>query len=57
MLSLSRLSRAQRYRDQPKGTCMRNVTQAQCNHIADDLNHRPRKRFGYDTPAKLYHRN
>jgi IS30 family transposase len=41
----------------PKGTCMRAVTQAQCDHIADDLNNRPRKRFGYDTPAKLYHRN
>ena len=25
----------------PKGTCMRNVTQAQCNHIADDVNNRP----------------
>ncbi len=39
----------------PKGTCMRNLTQAQCNHIADDLNHRPRKRHGFDTPANLYH--
>jgi transposase, IS30 family len=41
----------------PKGACMSKVTQAQCNHIADDLNHRPRKRFGFNTPAKLYHRN
>ena len=41
----------------PKGTCMSTVTQAQCNHIADDLNHRPRKRFGFDTPAALYLRN
>lgn len=41
----------------PKGTCMRAVTQAQCDHIADDLNNRPRKRFGYVTPAKLYHRS
>ena len=41
----------------PRGACMRNVTQAQCDHIADDLNHRPRKRFGFDTPAVLYHRN
>jgi transposase, IS30 family len=40
----------------PKGTCMRAVTQAQCDHIADDLNNRPRKRFGFDTPATLYHR-
>lgn len=41
----------------PKGTCMRSVTQAQCDHIADDLNNRPRKRLGFNTPAKLYHRN
>ena len=41
----------------PKGVCMSGVTQMQCDHIADDLNHRPRKRFGFDTPAALYHRN
>ena len=41
----------------PKGLCMSTVTQAQCDHIADDLNHRPRKRFGFDTPATLYQRN
>jgi IS30 family transposase len=41
----------------PKGMCMRTVTQAQCDHIADDLNNRPRKRHGFDTPHKLYHRN
>ena len=29
----------------PKGTCMSNVTQAQCDHIADDLNNRPSKRL------------
>src|SRR5436305_8193463 len=39
----------------PKGTCMSTVTQAQCDHIADDLNHRPRKTHGFDTPAVLYH--
>jgi len=41
----------------PKGTCMSAVTQTQCDHIADDLNNRPRKRFGFNTPASLYHRN
>ena len=41
----------------PKGTCMSTVTQARCNQIADDLNHRPRKRHGFKTPAALYHRN
>jgi IS30 family transposase len=41
----------------PKGACMRNLTQAQCDQIASDLNHRPRKRFAFDTPAALYSRN
>ena len=41
----------------PKGTCMRNVTQVRCDQIADDLNHRPRKRLDFDTPASRYHRN
>jgi transposase, IS30 family len=40
----------------PKGTCMSMVTQAQCDHIVDDLNNRPRKRLGFNTPADLYHR-
>ena len=41
----------------PKGTCMSAVTQAQCDHIVDDLNNRPRKRLGFNTPAALYHRH
>jgi IS30 family transposase len=41
----------------PKGTCMSTVTQGRCNQIAHDLNHRPRKRHGFKTPAALYHRN
>lgn len=41
----------------PKGTCMSAVTQAQCDHIAEDLNNRPRKRLGFSTPAELYHRH
>jgi IS30 family transposase len=41
----------------PKGTCMSSLTQAQCDHIANDLNNRPRKRYGFSTPAELYHRN
>ena len=41
----------------PKGTCMSAVTQSQCDHIADDLNNRPRKRLGFKTPAQLYHSN
>jgi len=35
----------------PKGTCMSDVTQARCDHIANDLNTRPRKRHGYSTQA------
>ena len=41
----------------PKGTCMSSVTQTQCDHIVDDLNNRPRKRLGFNTPADLYHRH
>jgi len=41
----------------PRGMCMRNVTQSRYDQIADDLNHRPRKRFDFDTPAALYLRN
>jgi len=41
----------------PKGSCMSSVTQAQCDHIVDDLNNRPRKRLGFNTPAQLYHRH
>lgn len=40
----------------PKGACMRTLTQAQCDRIADDLNNRPRKRHDYKTPSDLYHR-
>jgi len=40
----------------PKGTCMRSVTQAQCDQISEDLNNRPRKRHGFKTPADRYHR-
>ena len=39
----------------PKGICLRSLTQAQCDRIADDLNNRPRKRLGFKTPAQLYH--
>lgn len=38
----------------PKGSCMKNVTQAQCNAIAKKLNDRPRKRHGYRTPNELF---
>jgi IS30 family transposase len=41
----------------PKGLCMKKITQAQCDRIPDDLNHRPRRRHGFDTPAALYERH
>ncbi len=41
----------------PKGMCLRDVTQAQCNAIEDDLNNRPRKRHAFSTPAQLYYRS
>lgn len=41
----------------PKGTCMSNVSQRQCDHIANDLNSRPRKRHGFKTPGSQYYRH
>jgi len=38
----------------PKGMCMRSVTQAHCDYIANKINTRPRKRYGYKTPKELY---
>jgi IS30 family transposase len=36
----------------PKGTGLSAWTPAQLRHIADELNDRPRKRFGYHTPRE-----
>ena len=40
----------------PKGQCMRNITQADCDWIANRLNNRPRKRYGFKTPNELFWR-
>jgi IS30 family transposase len=37
----------------PKGTCLRDVTQAHCDRIARALNSRPRKRHNYKTPEQV----
>lgn len=37
----------------PKRTCMRKLTQQQCNAIAEKINNRPRKRLGYLTPKEF----
>ncbi|WP_111640280.1 IS30 family transposase [Marinimicrobium alkaliphilum] len=39
----------------PKGTSMENLTQQQCDHIANELNSRPRKRHQYHSPSELYY--
>jgi transposase, IS30 family len=39
----------------PKGTCLRELTQAQCTAIAEQLNNRPRLRLGFRTPNEVYH--
>lgn len=41
----------------PKGKCMSNVTQAQCDWIAAELNHRPRERLGFRTPNEAFARS
>jgi IS30 family transposase len=38
----------------PKGETMAGVTQRQCDQIADRLNSRPRKRYGYKTPNQCF---
>ena len=38
----------------PKRTSLAEVTQADCDEIADKLNARPRKRLGYKTPEECY---
>ena len=40
----------------PKGSCMRHVTQAHCDRIAERLNTRPRKRYAFKTPNELFFR-
>lgn len=38
----------------PKGRCLRSVTQADCDHIANALNNRPRKRHAFKTPNTVF---
>lgn len=38
----------------PKGTSLARVTQAECDRIAAQLNARPRKRLGFETPKERY---
>jgi transposase, IS30 family len=38
----------------PKGQCMKNLTQEDCNLIAYKLNTRPRKRHNFKTPLQVY---
>lgn len=39
----------------PKTQSMASLTQHQCDKIADKLNQRPRKRYGYKTPEEMYY--
>lgn len=39
----------------PKGTSMKDLTQQQCDAIAQKLNSRPRKRFNYKTPEQIHY--
>lgn len=41
----------------PKGTCMRHITQADCDAIATELNDRPRRRLGFKTPSERFARS
>ncbi len=37
----------------PKGASLVDLTQQACNAIANKLNNRPRKRYGFKTPAEM----
>ncbi len=39
----------------PKKSCMKPITQADCDRIAYKLNTRPRKRLGFKTPYEVYY--
>jgi IS30 family transposase len=39
----------------PRGTCLKRLTQKECDYIAHELNTRPRKRHGFKTPLEIYH--
>ena len=41
----------------PTGMCMRQVTQVDCDAIASELNHRPRRRLGFKTPIERFARS
>lgn len=40
----------------PKGMSLKELTQAQCNWIANELNNRPRERLAFRTPAEAFRR-
>ena len=41
----------------PKGSCFRQVSQADCDEIAANLNNRPRLRLGFKTPNESFIRS
>jgi len=40
----------------PKRSCMKRISQSDCDRIAYKLNTRPRKRLGFKTPYEVYYR-
>lgn len=41
----------------PKGMCLRQLTQDECDWIAEELNTRPRERLGFKTPDEVFARS
>jgi transposase, IS30 family len=41
----------------PKGMCLRNTSQADCDVIAAELNNRPRQRLDFRTPSEMFARS
>jgi transposase, IS30 family len=41
----------------PKGMCLKQLTQLECDRIAEELNTRPRERLGFRTPNEVFARS
>jgi IS30 family transposase len=41
----------------PKGTCLKKLSQAECDRIATEINNRPRQRLAFRTPSEVYARS
>jgi IS30 family transposase len=41
----------------PKGTCLKKLSQVECDRIATEINNRPPERLAFRTPSEVYARS